>query len=200
MLIVAFSVALFYDRLKLLPGSNGRRTGLTHFPPHSFGGPANSLVAGNPLLDPRIALAAYFPLIDVSIIGQVNGAKGAIRILFPAEAQAVRARQRRYKPSRPPPIQRLLQRAYELKKQLDTTPGLTRFALAKNLRLDPSRITQILNLLHLGPKIRSHIRSLPPTKQRNPIGDIQWMRLARIRNSQAPLKEFDRLADRRSRR
>jgi hypothetical protein len=169
---------LFYDRLKLLPASNGHRTDLKHF---------------NPLLDPRIALAGFPCLWDESIFDQVNGAKGAIRILFPPEAQAVRDRQRRYKPPRPPPIQGLLQRADELKQQLDTTPGLTRFALAKNLRLDPSRITQILNLLNLAPQIKAYIKKLPPTKSHDPIGDGQWMRLARILDHARQIREFEAL-------
>jgi hypothetical protein len=163
---------------------------LKHFPPHGVGGPAKVVVAGNPLLDPRIALGAYFPLIDVSVIGQVNGAKGQIRILFPPEAEAARNRQRRYQPPRPPPIQRLLQRAYELKRRLDTTPGLTRFALAKDLRLDPSRITQILNLLNLAPQIQAYIRKLPLTKCHDPIGDRRWLRTARIQDHNVQIKRL----------
>ena len=78
-----------------------------------------------------------------------------------------------------------------MKHRLDTTPGLTRFVLAEDLRLDPSRITQILNLLNLVPEIQAYIRNLSPTKHHGPIGDCQWMRLARIKDQNLQLKEFD---------
>jgi len=66
--------------------------------------------------------------------------------------------------------------------------GINRFTLSKNLGLDPSRITQILNLLRLDAKIQDYIRGLPPSKHHDPIGDHQWMRLARIRESKSQLK------------
>jgi len=76
---------------------------------------------------------------------------------------------------------------------LDTNPGLTRLALAKELDLDPSRITQILNLLNLAPQIQTYIQNLSPIRRHNQIGDRQWMRLARIRDQKLQLDEFERL-------
>ena len=132
-------------------------------------------------------------LLDESTFSRVNGAKGREHILVPEEADALKSRQRRYQPPRSPPIQRLFQRAIKLKEQLDATPGLTRFALAKDLRLDPSRITQILNLLNLAPHILAYIRNLPPTKHHDPIGDCEWMRLARIQDHVRQVQEFELL-------
>lgn len=131
--------------------------------------------------------------IDTSVFGPVNGAKGQERILFPLEAANVRQRQRRYRPPKPPAIQGLLEQARQLKKRLDTTSRLNRFGLAKELGLDPSCITQILNLLNLAPAIRHYILTLPPTKHHSPIGDRHWMRLARIRDQSDQLNEFQRL-------
>ena len=135
-------------------------------------------------------------LMDESTFCRVNGARGRERILATEQADAVKSRQRRYQPPLPPPIQRLLQRAYELKQQLDATPGLTRFALAKSLSLDPSRISQILKLTNLSPEIQSYIRDLPFTKRHDPIGDCQWMRLARIKDQTLQSQEFERLLNR----
>jgi hypothetical protein len=115
---------------------------------------------------------------------------------MPAEADVIKRRQRRYQPPRPPPIQELLKRAHELKHRLDSAPGLTRFALAKDLTLDPSRVSQILNLLNLAPKIQVYIRDLPFTKRHDPIGDYQWMRLARIKDRNLQSQEFERLRNR----
>jgi hypothetical protein len=105
------------------------------------------------------------------------------------------SRQRRYQPPKPPAIQNLLKQAYQLNEML-AKAGINRFTLSKNLGLDPSRITQILNLLRLDAKIQDYIRSLPPTKRHDPIGDRQWMRLARIRDLKTQLKEFKALIGR----
>ena len=137
-------------------------------------------------------------LLDESTFGRANGARGQEWILRPEEAEAVKKRQRRYQPPRPPPIQGLFQRALKIKQQLDATPGLTRFALAKTLRLDPSRITQILNLLNLAHQIQDYIRSLPPTKHHDPIGDNQWMRLARIRDRAHQVETFEATCQKRN--
>ena len=133
---------------------------------------------------------------DESTFSRVNGARGRERILVPEEANGIKSRHRRYQPPRSPPIQGLLQRALKLKEQMDSTPGLTRFALAKDLCLDPSRITQILNLLNLAPEIQTYIRDLPPTKHHDPIGDNSWMHLARINDRTLQFQEFERLRNR----
>ncbi len=77
--------------------------------------------------------------------------------------------------------------------ELNSTPGLTRSALARRLKLDPSRVTQILNVLNLAPQIQDYVRSLEPTKHRNPLTDRDWMRLARIRDHVSQEREFRRL-------
>lgn len=94
---------------------------------------------------------------------------------------------------KPPAIQGLLEKAYNLKKQLDTAPGLTRFALAKRLGLDPTRISQILNLLNLAPRIQAYVQSLEPTIHHPAISDRDWNRLARIRDHVVQTREFDAL-------
>ena len=104
-----------------------------------------------------------------------------------------RRRKKKTRTTRPPAIQRLLLRATQLKQRLDANFGLTRLALAKELDLDPSRITQILNLLSLAPQIQTYIRNLPSNKCRNKIGDGEWMRLARIRDHNLQVEEFKRL-------
>ena len=161
-----------------LPAYDTKRTDLTRL---------------NTLSELKVTLNGFPALLDLSIFGHVNGAKGAECILFPSDAEKIKRYQRRYKPPRPLAIQRLLQRALVLKERLDMTPGLTRFALAKHLGLDPSRITQIRNLLNLAPQIQTYIRNLPPTKHHDLISDHHWMRLSRIRNQELQLRKFGHL-------
>jgi len=113
-------------------------------------------------------------------------------LLSGPDAQDIRREQRRYRHAKPPAIKELLQRGVGLQQQLRTT-GLTRSALARRLKLDPSRITQILNLTNLTPSIQEYILNLQPTKHRSSINDSQWMRLARIRDHQAQTREFKSL-------
>lgn len=58
-------------------------------------------------------------------------AKGRKEVLSPGEAAGVRARQRRYRQPRPPRVQEVLRRAFRLKARLESSPGLSRGALAK---------------------------------------------------------------------
>jgi hypothetical protein len=98
---------------------------------------------------------------DKAPFGQINGRNGRKRLLFPEEA--ARIKKARQPEPKPPHVQILLHRAHELKKRLDSTPGLTQTALAEELGISRVRITQILNLLKLAPTIQGHILSMPPT-------------------------------------
>jgi|GEM_PF-2376192 len=164
--------------IKWLPVSNSNRTDLTLLKEvlRSIGTPN-----------------AFLWFVDQARFGYVNRKKGLISLLSPMHAHEVHGRQRRYRPPKPPAIKGVLQTAVCLQHQLDSSPSLTRLALAKRLKLDPSRITQILNLLNLAPKIQDYIRNLPPIKHRHFISDRDWMRLARIQNQELQLREFDRL-------
>lgn len=94
---------------------------------------------------------------------------------------------------KPPAIQMLLTKAYDLQKTLATTPGLTRFALAKRMKVDPTRVSQILNLLHLAPRIQAYIQALEPTIHQPTISDRDWNRLARLRDPFDQIKSFEAL-------
>ncbi len=94
---------------------------------------------------------------------------------------------------KPPAIQTLLAKAYDLQKTLASTPGLTRFALAKRMRVDPTRVSQILNLLKLAPRIQDYIRTLPPTVHHPVISDRDWNRLSRLRDPLEQIKAFEGL-------
>ena len=124
-----------------------------------------------------------------------KGNKGHILLLLPLEAETIRRLQRRDRPPKPPAIRGLLQRGVGLRFELDSRPSLTRSALARELHLDPSRVTQILNLLNLAPEIQDYIRNLSPTKRRSPISDEDWMKLAQLGDRDAQLKEFERLLE-----
>jgi AraC-like DNA-binding protein len=91
----------------------------------------------------------------------------------------------------PPAIQNLLKKAYTLKERLDGDPALTRLTLAREIHMDPSYLTCILNLTRMAPEIQTFIQSLPPTKTHPLISDRQWTALARIHDHVAQLKAFD---------
>ncbi|MCU0692744.1 MAG: hypothetical protein MUF54_15190 [Polyangiaceae bacterium] len=55
----------------------------------------------------------------------------------------------------------MFERAEEIKAQLDEA-GSNRAAVARNLHLTRPRVTQLMKLLDLHPKIREYIKSLPP--------------------------------------
>src|SRR5688572_12108471 len=86
--------------------------------------------------------------------GSIFGKHGRKRLVEPPLLEAYqRQKATETRTLQPPPIQKLLIQAYQLKERLAST-GLIRSALAEEMSLDPSRITQILNLLNLAPAIR----------------------------------------------
>jgi hypothetical protein len=134
-----------------------------------------------------------FHLYDQALFDYATGAKGRKRLLSSEAARVAQQRLRCHQSDTPPAIQNLLKRAYLLKTNLASRPGITKSALARAMELDPSRITQILSLLNLAPEIQNYIQALPPTKRHSRIGDREWMRLARIRDQDLQLREFDLL-------
>jgi hypothetical protein len=65
------------------------------------------------------------------------------------------------KPLGAPPIRKMLERAEEIKRQLDDA-GSNRAGVARKLHLTRPRVTQLMKLLDLHPLIREYIKSLPP--------------------------------------
>ena len=139
-----------------------------------------------------------FYLYDEAPFGQATGAKGRRRLLSPDAAKSTQQRLRSNQSPAPPAIQNLLKRAHLLKTHLAARPGITKSALAREMKLDPSRITQILSLLNLTREIQNYIQALPPTKHHSRIGDREWMRLARIQDHIHQLQEFEALLDTKS--
>ena len=86
-----------------------------------------------------------------------------------------------------------MKKAYRLKARLDGNPSLKRLALAKELGIDPSYMTSILNLIRMAPQIQRYVMGMLPTIHRSPISDRQWMRLARIHDRALQLREFQNL-------
>jgi hypothetical protein len=87
----------------------------------------------------------------------------------------------------------LLKKAYELKFQLAKSPGLSRLAFARQIAMDPAHLTRFLNLTALAPQIQRYISNMQPTIHRSLITDRDWHRLARIRDQDVQLAEFERL-------
>ena len=126
--------------------------------------------------------------------GHIFGFHGRKQIVSPEMWEAYqRKMEEKSRTPQPPAIQNLLKKAYRLKERLDSNPDLTRLALAKELGIDPSYMTSILNLIRSAPKIQAYIMAMFPTNNRSPISDRQWMRLARIRDHALQLREFQNL-------
>jgi hypothetical protein len=128
--------------------------------------------------------------------GIVNRRKGIINVVFPDEAKKIKSQQRRWQKPKPPPIQELLKKAQDLSDSLARTPGLTRDALAKKVGIDPSYLTRILNLLNLAPEIQRYLLMLPPTQTKGLLVESRLKHLARIRDHQTQLIEFEKLKNR----
>jgi len=138
---------------------------------------------------------SFFCIIDRAPFEYYKDKKGRISLLSPVEAQKRCSNQRPHRPAKSPAIKGLLQRGVALQYELDSRSGLTRSALARELHLDPSRVTQILNLLNLTPSIQDYICNLPATKHRSPIRDEDWMRLARLRDQRQQIQKFEALLE-----
>jgi hypothetical protein len=74
--------------------------------------------------------------------GILNGRKGHKQILLEDEYKELRVA--RVRPSRASLIQNARDRALQIKRRLESTPGLSRSALAKELGINRARVTQIL--------------------------------------------------------
>ena len=77
--------------------------------------------------------------------GILNGRTGLKRILL--EEECARLQQACIRPSRASLIQAAHSRALEIKLRLETTPGLTQSAVARELGVNRARVSQILRRL-----------------------------------------------------
>lgn len=149
-----------------------------------------------PSSDPhRNTARTQYPYIrDRVPFGVISVAKGRKCLVRPEIRDAHRAKRaaEASKPA-PPAIQNLLKRAYELRYRLTKTPGLTRFALAREIDMDPAHLTRFLNLTGLAPRIQRYILALPPTTHHPLIKDREWHALARIRDPDQQLRQFESL-------
>jgi len=134
-----------------------------------------------------------FGLADEVEFGEVCGPKGGKLLLAPEKAAALRSRQRRYREPKPLRIQALLRQACDLQDRLNHHPGLTREALAREVGMDPSRLSRILGLLNLAPAIRERILALPPSVTRGTLTERRLRPVARLKDPVRQLIEFERL-------
>ena len=123
--------------------------------------------------------------------GILNIRKGQRHILIWEDFE--RLRDSRIKLPQAPAIQLQLKQALLWAERLKGAPGLTRAALAREAGIDPTRLSQIMNLLNLAPTIRSHILTLHPSIGRGPVSERQLRELSRVQDRQAQVHEFDQL-------
>ena len=123
--------------------------------------------------------------------GILNVRKGQRHILIREDFE--RLRDSRIKLPRAPQAQTRLQQAITWGRRLEGSPGLTRAALAREAGIDPTRLSQIMNLLNLAPSIQSHILSLHPTIGRGPLNERQLRDLSRVRDRATQVLGFTKL-------
>lgn len=167
----------FDYRQTSLPGSNGKQTqGSAYFS----------------LFEPEHQ-DRFLAVTDRSQVDVVGRAKGRHEVHDVATVKAIRSKQRRWKEPRSPMIQVLLQQSGEYQARLAASPGLTRDALAKEVGLNPSYLTRILNLLRLAPEIQDHIRAMQPTVKIGRVTESRLKEIARIGDHGEQIRKFQRL-------
>lgn len=137
-----------------------------------------------------------FGIPDPLLFGRVKRRKGIIKVVFPDEAKAIRARQRRWQEPQPPPIQLMVKHAYQLKMRLDSEPTLNRARLAREVGINPSYLTRLLNLLNLAPEIQEYIMALPPSRTKGPITESRLKSIARLSDYEVQLERFEEMKGR----
>ena len=137
----------------------------------------------------------FLAVTDRSQVDVVGRAKGRLEVHDLATVKAIRNKQRRWKEPRVPMIPVLLRQAAEYQARLTNSPGLTRDALAKEVGLNPSYLTRILNLLKLAPKIQDYIRSMQPTVRIGRVTESHLKEIARIGDHGEQIRQFQGLLD-----
>ncbi|MCG3205526.1 MAG: hypothetical protein KCHDKBKB_02248 [Elusimicrobia bacterium] len=87
----------------------------------------------------------------------------------------------------------MLKQASQLKARLDGDPSLSRADLARQVGVDPSYLTRLLNLVKLAPGIQEYILTLPPSKTKGPITESRLKEIARVPDHQVQLERFDEI-------
>ena len=94
---------------------------------------------------------------------------------------SVKKRKRRAeKPLKRPLVQVLLERAEKWQQQLDSGEVKTRAEIARRVGCAAARVSNIMNLLRLAPKIQQRIRELPLGTSRSVISERRLREMARL--------------------
>lgn len=73
------------------------------------------------------------------------------------------------------------------------SPGLTRAALARVIRVHPGQLTKLLQLNDLAPEIQQHIMALPPCLGWGPITGRAMRPIALCRDREYQIRRFSEL-------
>jgi len=87
-----------------------------------------------------------------------------------------------------------LKRAIEWQRLLDTGRFNSRSSIARQEGLSRARVTQILSLINLAPKIRQYIISLPKTTYETVITERTLRSLTRIKDKEQQIETFERIS------
>jgi hypothetical protein len=119
--------------------------------------------------------------------------KGQKEVLLSEELEA--RRRAAWKQPHPPAIQICLRRALECRQRLDSSPGLSQSALARELGVSRVRLTNLLHLLKLHPEVQRRILGMPATTARRSSLSEDRLRVIALRTPRdSQLSEFERLS------
>lgn len=143
------------------------------------------------MFEPEIDKIDFLYLADETYFVHAIGPDGQRRLHFTDKTDPIQNQQ--YAWPRLPYVQILLKQAFEFKKRLESSPGLTQTALAEELGMSRVQVTQILGLLRLAPQVQQYILRLSPSDTKGPIPKHFLMRLSGNPDHATQLKEFERL-------
>jgi hypothetical protein len=133
-----------------------------------------------------------FSLIDEFAFGTIRESKGARRFL---EEKALKAfKESRERKFQRPKIQSHLKMALTIQSAIQSQPEASRAKLAREFGITGPRMTQILNLLNLAPKIQDYILAMSPVDGQPPVSERSLRPIAQIKCHKKQVHVFNQLS------
>ena len=131
-----------------------------------------------------------------------HGNIGTLTRRVPADRVVSAVLPRRGKPKAPkdprtPRVVELLRKAIEWQALLESGEAANQAEIARREGITRARVTQIMGMLRLAPKIQEHILSMPDMAGRSAITERSLRPIAKMRKRREQLAAFSELFDRR---
>ena len=127
-----------------------------------------------------------------------NGAVATLKRRVTADRvvnTAAKARRPAKPPRQPqtPRVVELLRKAQKWRRQLDTGEVSTQAEIARREGITRARVTQVMGMLRLAPRIQDHLLGMEPVAGRQPITEHALRSLAQISNTATQSSAFEDL-------